>query len=256
MTPARALRSIAIDLVAAFAFLTRFPLPSVCYDGGSLARSVKFFPLVGLVLGGGASLFHAFLVPHVPPDISALAVLLALVLMTGALHEDGLADVADAFGGGVRDRTRILSILRDSRIGSYGAIALVLSLGARVLLLENLPPSKFAAYVVAAHVLCRWSSLPLSLWLAPARAPHDGMGVRIAHRTTSASVLIGSALALAVILPTLRLMAIAPIVITLAVTLASGLFYRQRLSGITGDCFGATNQFTEIAVLCCGVWRQ
>lgn len=249
-----ALRSTAFDLVAAFIFLTRLPMPPISFDDESLARSVKFFPIVGLVLGGGVSLLHAALFRHFPPMLSALMVLLVLVLATGGLHEDGLADVADAFGGGLRDRIRILAILRDSRIGSYGAIALVLSLLARVLLLANLPAAHFAAYVIAAHVLCRWSSLPLSRWLLPARAEHDGLGSHIAKRTAASSLLLGSLLTLAVVLLALHLMAVAPISITLLVVLFSGLFYRDRLGGITGDCFGATNQITEIAVLCCGVW--
>ncbi len=256
MSPAPTLRSLLGDLLAAFAFLTRLPLPATPYDDGSLARAVKFFPLVGLVIGAGASLLHAALTPHLPGPVSALAVLLATVLTTGALHEDGLADTADAFGGGLRDRSRILAILRDSRIGSYGAIALTLSLTARLLLLSSLPPASFAPCLIAAHVLGRWSSLPLSLWLAPARSPHDGMGARIAHRTSRASLLVGSALTLAIIIPALHLASIAPVLLTLAVTLLSGLFYRARLGGITGDCFGATNQLTEIAVLCCGVWQR
>ncbi len=256
MSPVRTLRSHLQDLLAAFAFLTRLPLPAIPFDDQSLARAVKFFPLVGLAVGAAAALLHAALTPHLPGPVSALAVLLATVLTTGALHEDGLADTADAFGGGLRDRTRILAILRDSRIGSYGAIALTLSLTARLLLLSSLPPASFAAYLIAAHVLCRWSSLPLSLWLAPARSPHDGMGSRIAHRTIRASLLVGSALTLAIVIPALRLASIAPFALSLTVILLSGLFYRARLGGITGDCFGATNQLTEIAVLCCGVWQR
>lgn len=256
MNPARALRAHASDVVAAFAFLTRFPLPSVPYDDDSLARSVKFFPLVGLVLGCAASLLHGALSPHLPPALSALVVLLALVLATGALHEDGLADASDAFGGGQRDRNRILAILRDSRIGSYGAIALILSLAARVLLLSSLPPSNFAAYVVAAHVLCRWSSLPLSRSLPAARPANDGLGVRIAQRASGTSLVVGSLLSLAIVILALRVNAIEPITLTLAVTFLSSLFYRTRLGGVTGDCFGATNQLTEIAVLFCGVWQR
>lgn len=256
MSLTRFLRSQAVDLLAAFAFLTRLPLPTVPYDDGSLARAVKFFPLVGLAIGAGAALLYVALTPHLPGPLPALVVLLATVLTTGALHEDGLADAADAFGGGLRDRTRILAILRDSRIGSYGAIALIVSLTARLLLLASLPTSSFAAYLITAHVLCRWSSLPLSHWLAPARSPQDGMGSRIAHRTTRASLLAGSALTLAIVIPALHLMSIAPIVLSITVTLLTGLFFRARLGGITGDCFGATNQLTEITVLFCGVWQR
>ncbi len=103
--------------------------------------------------------------------------LLYLVLITGCLHEDGLADVADSLGGWNPEQR--LAILHDSHIGSYGAAALVLSLLSRAVLLAGLPLEHFTAYLVSAHVLCRWSTLPLSYYLPPAR-DSEGQGARIA----------------------------------------------------------------------------
>jgi adenosylcobinamide-GDP ribazoletransferase len=241
------------EILTAFQFLTRIPLPSPRYETDSLARAVKFFPLVGLVVGSGAALLHRLLMPHLGRPLVALVLLVYLVLITGCLHEDGLADAADGFGGG-RSKEKILLILKDSRIGSYGATALIVSLLARYLLLESLPLEHFAAYVISAHVLCRWSSLPLSYFLSPARE-QDGQGFRIAQLTSTSSLVIGSVFSFAVVIFALRWAAVAPILSALLVMILSGWFYYRKIGGVTGDCFGATNQVAEIAVYFCGGWH-
>jgi adenosylcobinamide-GDP ribazoletransferase len=227
-------------------------MPSVTFEEDSLSRSVKFFPLVGLAVGSGAALLQSVLIVHLARPLTAFVVLTYLVLITGCLHEDGLADTADGFGGGWT-KDRVLAILRDSRIGSYGAIALVLSLLARYLLLASLPMERFIAYVISAHVLCRWSSLPLSYFLPPARE-QEGQGARIAKLTSFSSLLFGSALSTAIVIFALRRSSVAPLLVAPLIVLVSGWFYNKKIGGITGDCFGATNQLTEIAIYFCGVW--
>ena len=246
------MRRLGIEMLGAFQFLTRIPMPSTEFEGDSLARAVKFFPLVGLVVGSGAVLVQKLLISHVNRPLVALAVLTYLVLITGGLHEDGLADVADGFGGGWT-KDQILLILKDSRIGSYGAIALTLSLLVRYLLLASLPIGHFAAYVISAHVLCRWSSLPLSYALPPAR-DRDGQGARIARLTSLHSLLFGSVFSFAVVVFALRWSAIGPLLVAMLTSALSGWLYKVKIGGVTGDCFGATNQLTEIAVYFCGVW--
>jgi adenosylcobinamide-GDP ribazoletransferase len=179
-------------------------------------------------------------------------VLVYLVLITGCLHEDGLADVADSMGGWSREQR--LAILHDHRIGSYGASALVLSLLSRGVLLAKLPLEHFIAYMVSAHVLCRWSMLPLSYYLPPARES-EGQGARIARLTSVASLIAGSIFTIATVAVTLRKAAIAPVLAAIVVPLLSSWFYMRKFGGVTGDCFGATNQLTEIAVYLCGVWK-
>jgi adenosylcobinamide-GDP ribazoletransferase len=249
---ARQVRALGEEVTAAFQFLTRIPMPSFGYEADSLSRAVKFFPLVGLVVGAGAAGVHWLLVPHLNRSLSALAVLIYFVLITGGLHEDGLADTADGFGGGW-NRDQILNILKDSRIGSYGAVALVLSLLGRYAMLAAMPLEHFAAYVISAQVLSRWSSLPLSYVLSPARA-QEGQGARIAKLTSLRSLVFGSLFTLVVVGVLLRWSGVGPLVAAMLVTGLSGWFYYRRLGGVTGDCFGATNQLTEIAVYVCGVW--
>jgi len=242
----------AVDIAVAFQFLTRLPVPEVGFAPDGLARAVKYFPLVGLVIGLGAGLIEKVLAPHLGRPVSALAVLVYLVLITGCLHEDGLADVADSMGGWSREQR--LAILHDHRIGSYGASALVLSLLSRAVLLAELPLQHFIAYMVSAHVLCRWSMLPLSYYLPPARES-EGQGARIARLTSVASLIAGSIFTFATVAVTLRKAAIGPVLAAIAVPLLSSWFYMRKFGGVTGDCFGATNQLTEIAVYLCGVWN-
>ena len=238
----------AVDLVVAFQFLTRLPVPQVEFAADGLARSVKFFPLVGLVIGAGAAGLEKLFSPHLGRPVTAVLVLAFLVLITGGLHEDGLADVADSMGGwNVEQR---LTILRDSRIGSFGATALAIALLSRGVLIAEVPLS----YLVSAHVLCRWSMLPMSYFLPPAREG-EGQGARIARLTSVGSLIFGSVLTITAVVVILRWKAIAPLLMAMVVPLLSSWIYMRKLGGVTGDCFGATNQLTEIAVYLCGVWK-
>jgi adenosylcobinamide-GDP ribazoletransferase len=220
---------------------------------------VKFFPLIGLVVGTGAAGLHRLLLPHLTQSVTTWVVVLYLVLITGCFHEDALADVADSFGAWTRERR--LAIMRDSHIGSYGAAALTLSIVGRLLLLRSLPLGRFAAYVIVAQVLCRWSTLPLSYFLPAAHTQDEQhadkgrrQGARIARLTSRASLAFGSISSMLVAGIVLRQAAIVPLIVAAAVTALCGILFMRRLGGVTGDCFGATNQVTEIAVYLCGVW--
>jgi adenosylcobinamide-GDP ribazoletransferase len=241
------------DLLAAFQFLTRLPVAPRKFRADSEASAVKFFPVVGLAIGFTGSLLHHLLVPHLNRMLSALAVLTFFVLATNALHEDGLADAVDGLGGGW-NREQALTIMRDSRIGSFGAIAIALSLLARLLLLSSLPLERFTAYVVSAHVLCRWTALPLSFFVPSARGS-EGLGAQVARKLSTLSLVVGTGIGFGLVAFALRRECWLPIAIASAITLVSGWYFWRRLGGMTGDCFGAANQFAEIAVYLCGVWN-
>ena len=251
------IRGLWFDLLTAAQFLTRLRVPTGPYRQDSLARAVKFFPLVGLLIGVGSTLVYFLLSPHLPLAIVALLIVVYLVAITGCLHEDGLADSADGFGGGW-ERENVLAIMRDSRIGTYGAAAAVLSVLARVSLIAYLPNTGVIAYLLVAPVLSRWTTLPLSFFLPPAREhtenQTDGQGARIARLTTSGSLVFGSLITCGIVFVALRARAVAPLLAAVSVSLLTALYYRHRIGGITGDCFGATSQICEIAVYLCGVW--
>jgi adenosylcobinamide-GDP ribazoletransferase len=245
---------IVEDMATAFQFLTRLPLGRLPYDPNALSRSAKFFPLVGFAVGLVGAGWYLWLVRHLPAPIAALLTVAFFVVATGALHEDGLADVADAFGGGW-DRERVLSILKDSRIGTFGALAIVISVALRLLLLASLPLDRVALYVVSGQVLCRWTALPLGYAL-PAARESTGQGARIARQVSGGSLVFGTVITLAIVAYALRRWSWSPLLSTVAVTFFTGLYYWRRIGGVTGDCFGATNQLAEIAVYLCGAWHS
>jgi adenosylcobinamide-GDP ribazoletransferase len=231
---------------AAFQFLTRIPAGSLPWSEDLLGRSAAFFPVVGLVVGGGAALVDWLCRPRVNDSLRAVAVLIFLVAITGGLHEDALADVADGLGVR-RTREQALAIMRDSRIGSFGATALGLALLARYALIAALPPARAAATLITAHVLCRWTSLPLAAYLPPARG-NDGQGASFGLHVPRSSVLLGTLLAAALTAALLGKAFLLPLLVAAALVMLSGWYYRHRLGGITGDCLGAANQVTEIAI--------
>jgi adenosylcobinamide-GDP ribazoletransferase len=251
------LRGFGSDFLAAVQFLTRIPVSIPFHSADSLARSVKFFPVVGLLVGAGAALVHLVLAPHLQRIVVAFLVMTFLLLITGLIHEDGLADAADGFGGGW-NRDKILLIMRDSRIGSYGAAALTLSLLSRILLLSSLPLALVPQYLIATRVLGQWTTLPLSFYLSSARAQSEdgmnGQGARIARITSLGSLIAGTIFSFAVVIALLRAQAVFAIGVAIVVTLASGLYFQKRIGGVTGDCFGAANQIAEVAVYLCGAW--
>jgi adenosylcobinamide-GDP ribazoletransferase len=245
--------------LAAVMFLTRVPVPRwVGHDDGLLARATPYFPLVGLVVGaGGGAVFWAASLGW-PAAVGAACATGATVWLTGAFHEDALADSADGFGGGW-GREQVLAIMQDSRVGSYGAVAVALAVAARVAALAGIGAADGAGAgvraLVAAHVLARWSSLPL-IWGYPYVRAGESKGRPFAAAVTTARLLGGTALALAVVVPVLGLPALggsaartaACLAAAVAVTALAGRYFRRRLGGITGDCLGAANQFVELAV--------
>lgn len=246
------MRSAANSFLVAVQFMTRLPVSrGIKYSPDALAKSAVFFPAIGLLIGAGGGALYWLFSPHVSRDIVVLVVLVYLVTITGGLHEDALGDAADGFGG-AREKDRILLIMHDSRIGSFGSVAITLSLLARFVLLTNLASAKFVSFLIAGQVLGRWTALPLAFFLPSARENEAGQGNLIAQKVTPLSFAAGTFLALTIVALALRAAAIPAILIAVLVVAISGFYFWRRIGGITGDCLGATNQLTEIAVYLIG----
>lgn len=249
---------------AAFVFFTRLPLGGFPYRDEDYAWAPAHAPLVGAVVGGlGASAF--VLTAGAGPTAAALVAVAVTALITGGFHEDGLADTADALGGAIFDRDRLLEILKDSRIGTYGALALVLSVGLRVALVAQLAASSVfgfqpavagAVALVISHVVARvaptWlmAALPYVTDAAHARSRPVVRAARgQALVATLWALLFTGALAW-------RVPAAAPVLLPLLavvplVALSCAWRFHRRAGGITGDFLGATEQVGELAVLLC-----
>ncbi len=237
------------DVALAAGFLTRLALPPAGEaQARPLAEAARAFPLVGAGLGLGAGLVYAVADwLGLPAPLAAVCAVAVLVAATGALHEDGLSDVADGFGGG-GGRERKLAIMRDSRSGAYGVIAVTFSLIARVAALAALAkPGLVAAALVAAGAASR-AAIPVVMRVMPA-ARADGLGAA-AGVPDRDDVALGLVLAGAIALIAVGL-ASALVALAVGAAAAAGVasLARRQIGGHTGDVLGAVQQAAEVAVL-------
>lgn len=234
------------DLPAAFMLLTRLPVPGAVPRGASAAWA---YPVVGGVVGAlsaGAGALALWVGLH--PALAGLIALGLTIVVTGALHEDGLADCADGFWGGF-DRDRRLDIMKDSQIGSYGVIALALSLAMRGvalwLLFETGPWAAFAA-LISAGMISR-AALPAVMWGLP-HARAGGLSASVGA-APAAAVLGALGIATLGALALLGLPALAALLGAGLATLCVAGIARAKIGGQTGDVLGAAQQMVEITVL-------
>ncbi|HZD71752.1 MAG TPA: adenosylcobinamide-GDP ribazoletransferase [Actinomycetes bacterium] len=270
-------------LAVAVGFLTRVPVPRTMIGSDDLRRASAWFPLVGLGIAGVGIAVRAAAKPIWGAGVGTIAAVAAMILVTGALHEDGLADTADGLWGGWDPAGR-LAIMRDSRIGTYGAVALILVIALRLGLLLPLGLADFARAVACGHVLGRASTLLLARLLpaapappTPDRAPGDPLSARSARPggppaaggasgealagrrpRLGASVVgvlgpwgVGAASLVVAATVGLAARAWAPIPLAAALIVSSGCarLFRRRLGGATGDAFGAANQLVDLATV-------
>jgi adenosylcobinamide-GDP ribazoletransferase len=241
-------RGIFADFIQTTAVLTRIPIGVGAPEPGAVAAGAWAFPLVGAGVGGIAA-FVFFLVEFfgIGAGPAALLAVLTGIAVTGALHEDGLADTADGFGGG-HDQAQKLAIMRDSRQGTYGIVALAASIGLRAAAIAAAPdPISAGLGLIAAHAASR-GLLPIPMrLLAPAR--EDGLGAAAGRPSISVAVVaaaIGAAIALAALGQSRGLVALVTAGAAVAVT---ALLAQRQIGGYTGDVLGAFQQIGEIVML-------
>ncbi|MEI8394159.1 MAG: adenosylcobinamide-GDP ribazoletransferase [Rhodospirillaceae bacterium] len=241
-------RPILEAIRAAAVFLTRLPVPPPePYTPELFGRAFGWFPLIGAGLGLAAGILYGLLGWFgVPVPVVAVLIVALLIGVTGALHEDGLADTADGLGGG-GDRERKLDIMRDSRIGVYGCLALVLCVGLRIAVLASLSGTRAAivALVVSA-TLSRAAMVVMSYRLPPART--DGLSATLGTPPRNALLIaLGSAIGIAALF--LGMKALPVLAIAAAATFGMMRLATHHVGGRTGDLVGATQQVVELAML-------
>lgn len=235
------------DPLVAASLLTRLPLPlDHGFAGARGAAAAWAWPLVGAGLGGavGAALAGALTLGLPPLAAAALALALGLML-TGALHEDGLADCADGFGGGA-DRARRLEIMRDSRLGAFGVAALALLLLGKAGLLADLEGWRAVAVCAAAGAVSRAPLAAMLRWAPQARA--NGLAAATG-RPRLATVAAGLCLALALALALTGGSGALALALAALATLAMAALARRKIGGISGDVLGAAQALGEVAAL-------
>lgn len=241
-----ALRRELHALAAAVMFFTRLPVPAGWgATREDLQRSSAYFPLVGLLVGGVAAAVWWLAAQVWTPAIASGLSLGATLLLTGALHEDGFADVCDGFGGGYT-KERVLEIMRDSRVGAFGAMGVTMMLGLKWLTVATLPLALAPAVLVAAHGLSRALAASLMATLAYVRedaAKAKPLATEL--RGGRLAFVLATALAALVLLPPRFWW------VVLALAAVRGVLARwfvRRIGGYTGDCLGAAQQVSELAV--------
>jgi len=228
-------------------FFTRLPVPAwVGHSSEALNRSARYFPAVGLLVGGIGALVYVSATYLWPQPVAVLLSMAATIHATGAFHEDGLADMVDGLGGGW-EKPRILEIMKDSRVGSYGVIAMVLALLGKFTLLNSLDGALVPFALLAGHAVSRFCSTALLATMDYVREDLLAKAKPLATRISGGETLV--ALLFVVVslawLPSEK--ALAGCVLAALATLWLAAKFRRWLGGYTGDCLGATQQVSEIA---------
>jgi adenosylcobinamide-GDP ribazoletransferase len=225
-------------------FFTRLPVPSAAeWDPADLQRGAAYFPLVGWLVGGVAALGWWLGVLVWPPLVASGVSLAATLLLTGAFHEDGWADVCDGFGGGT-SRERVLEIMRDSRVGAFGAIGVVVLLGLKWQSVAALPGALVPAVLIAAHAVSRAAAVSLMATLLYVREE----SVKAKPMATSLSggrlfFALSSGATGLLLLPLHWWWAVVAVVAVRAILAG---WFKRRIGGYTGDCLGAAQQVSEV----------
>ena len=242
----------------ALQFFTRIPVTGrlaawVGYSPAMLHASSAHFPGVGWVVGGVAALVMAGALAWLPAGplgalVAAVLATIATVWITGAFHEDGLADTADGLGGGLT-RERALEIMKDSRIGSYGAVALIMVLLTKFCALVEIDLLMIPVTLIAGHGFSRLCAALLMSQLDYVR-DEEGKAKPLATRIGGGELVFATITALLPLLLLAPRQSIPAVVLALLATLWLGRMFKKQIGGYTGDCLGATQQLSEVAFYC------
>lgn len=242
------MRTVLRGARAALVFLTRVPVGGFPYSAEEWRWASAWFPLVGLVVGGVCAAVW-WLVAPLGPWVAAITVLVVSILLTGAFHEDGLADTADALGGAY-DRAKIFVILKDSRVGAFGALALVISIAFRLVLLARLGSAAPAALLLA-HCLARvgpvWLMVAMPYVSDAASKSRQVTRAGVAQGVLATAVGVAAVGGLTVVGGSIN--ATAAFAAMILATAVCGWRFRARAGGVTGDFLGAAEQVNEIVIL-------
>jgi len=232
----------------ALLFYTRIPCPKwVAYSDDKLNQSSRYFPAIGFITGGFAVLVYSLSSLVFPPTLSVLLAMIAPIWLTGAFHEDGFADVCDGFGGGWTAE-RILTIMKDSRLGTYGTVGLMGLLAAKFLALTALPAPYVIPALLVAHVWSRWTALNLVRFSAYARLDATSKTKPIGKQLHTGDYIWATLLALPALLLIPKLIYLVVLLPMPLLIWRMKVYFEKWIGGFTGDCLGATQQLAELLI--------
>lgn len=231
----------------AFLFYSRIPIGKVDYSDENLIKAFRYFPLVGIVVGGISALVYVLSDLVLPQYVSILFGIIAGVVMTGALHEDGLSDFFDAFGG-AHDKEKALEVMKDSHIGAYGVLSLIMIFLTKYSLLLSIPSTYIPWIFIASGASARLMSIITSRLSTYARNENQrskSLHLRIGIDNVTTAIATLFAIAPLVLLPW-QVSAVAVPIYTI-ILFVMKWYTERRIGGYTGDTLGALEQFCEVA---------
>lgn len=242
------MKRTAGELRQALVFLTVLPVaPAEVGSARELGRSMAYFPLIGLGLGLLLAAANVGLGLLFPTAVVPLLLLLLLILCTGALHLDGVADTADGMYG-IRDRATRLRIMKDSRVGAMGVVALLCLFLLKMISLTSIPPAVEWRVLVALPVIGRWMMVALAV-LAPYARSEGGTGGAFVEHAGRRELLIATMILAAILLPFFKVWGLTLLAALALVVIALERYFRASLGGVTGDILGAVCEWSEALFL-------
>ena len=240
-------RREAFAFLGAIRFFTRIPISDqVPHSAEGLNHSARYFPAVGILVGSISALAFALAGLFVPETVSIVIAMATSIYLTGAFHEDGLSDMTDGLGGGW-EKMRILEIMKDSRVGSYGVVALTMALLSKFVLLSAFNAAWIPALLIAGHAFSRYCSVLVMAGMHYVREDLLSKSKPLATQLSRNALLVASVFG---ILPLLLLplqASLLGVVAALITTIWLGRKLQKWLGGYTGDCLGAAQQISELA---------
>lgn len=233
--------------LGAIRFFTRLPVPDrIPHSDDLLNHATRYFPAVGILVGLISAVTFNLSILILPQSLSVLLAMTASIYLTGAFHEDGLTDMTDGLGGGW-ERHRILDIMKDSRVGSYGVIAIVMVLFIKFACLDETNPTWVPALLIIGHAFSRYCSVLIMACMHYVRDDLLSKAKPLATKISKNSLIVASFFGLVPLLWLPFDALVLGIVVSLIVTAWLGLKLQKWLGGYTGDCLGATQQLSEVA---------
>jgi adenosylcobinamide-GDP ribazoletransferase len=233
-------------LLTAIMFYTRIPVPSdMGFSNDMLNKSTRYFPFIGLVVGGIGSAFFYLLQLILPLQVAIILCMATTIFVTGAFHEDAFADFCDGFGGGY-GKERILEIMKDSRIGTYGAVAILTILLSKFICLSNMNSIDIPFILISSHAFSRLLPVCMIYTSVYVREDASSKSKPIGHKGSNITFLLAAYFGLVPLL----LIPWKAVVITIALSILVFVVFRhyvkREIGGYTGDVLGALQQLTEI----------
>lgn len=233
--------------LTALMFFTRIPVPEIRdFKQEYSEKSSRYLPLIGIIVGGMGAVIYWGSSRYLPENIAVVLSIISTIIITGGFHEDGFADSCDAFGGGW-SKEQILKIMKDSRVGSFGVLGIVMILLLKYQLLVSLiPVTSMIFVIISAHSISRVCAISLLLYSSYVRQDESSKSKSSSQKISFAAMNFAFVIAITPLLLFQKFSIFYSLIPCLLTAFLMSLYFKKRIGGFTGDCLGAVQQVTEV----------